>query len=177
MGRLKKAVKWSTVHDWLANVHSGPFWTAANLEIHQSATHSWAEPGQVWDICRFPKNRDTYADLNAREHVVYVTIDEVASYGTREANGATTYAQGSFITNAGSIVGVLFSLTGGEPVSLAEGQRWPTSTGAASATGVARSYIVRLRRATGSCLSWGSGSKSTPAPNRKSCRVRESTYS
>lgn len=83
-----------------------------------TAAHGWAEPGQVWDMCRFPKNRDAYADLNAREHIV----NEVASYGTRETNGIATYAQGLFVTNAGNTVDVSFSLVGSEPASLVEGQ-------------------------------------------------------
>ena len=69
-----------------------------------------------------PKNRNAYTDLNVSEHIVYVTVNEVASYGTREANGITTYAQSSFITNAGNTVNVSFFLTGSEPVSLVEGQ-------------------------------------------------------
>lgn len=105
-------------------------YTFAEYEADQShaqgsmyvAAHSWVEPGQVWDICRFPKNRDAYADLNAREHIVNITVNEVASYGTREANGVVTYAQGSFVTNAGNAVDVSFSLVGSEPASLVEGQ-------------------------------------------------------
>ena len=87
-----------------------------------TAAHGRAEPGQVWDMCRFPKNRDACADLNSREHIVNVTVNEVASYGTRETNGVATYVQGSFITNAGNAVDVSFSLVGSEPASLAEGQ-------------------------------------------------------
>ena len=52
---LEKSAEWSVVHDWLANVHSGPFWTAANLEIRQLAAHGRAELGQVLGICRSPK--------------------------------------------------------------------------------------------------------------------------
>ena len=69
-----------------------------------TAAHGWAEPGQVWDMCRFPKNRDACADLNSREHIVNATVNEVASYGTRETNGVATYVQGPFITNAGNAV-------------------------------------------------------------------------
>lgn len=73
-------------------------------------------------MCRSPKSRNAYTDLNAQEHVVYAAVNEVASYGTREADGVTTYAQDLFITNVGNTVDVSFSLVGGEPASLAEDQ-------------------------------------------------------
>lgn len=89
-----------------------------SVSSQRTAGPSWA---RYW-ACAGPKNRNAYTDLNAQEHVVYTAINEAASYGTRETNGTTTYAQGLLIANAGNTVNVSFSPVRSEPVSLVEGQ-------------------------------------------------------
>lgn len=81
--------------------------------MYASPDYGWVEPGQLWDMCRIidygggPK-AGTY------KHVVYVTVEEVASYGFYGVNGIETYAQGSFETYGGNKVDVSFCIVGSD---------------------------------------------------------------
>lgn len=81
--------------------------------MYVSPGYGWAEPGQVWDMCRISgwgagDSRGTY------EHVVYVTVEQFASYGFYGVNGIETYVQGSFETYGGNTVDVSFRLMGSD---------------------------------------------------------------